>query len=297
MPPKLRSGADGVADGFTAEGRKSLIDLLSYAKRIDSKMKMIKDHVKKQNELIMQQNDVIATQSKQINDLIAQINCVNYRGDAQQQYNRREGVKARNVNGLGNDAFEIMKEVCKLIEDTAPPYKGNSVSIDLQPNDIHRCHFMGEDDKKSIICKFTPAAYKKKMILMLNKKYVNQVTTGKFKDFFIAEDLTPTRSHLLWYIKSKYSSKYHKVHSRNGVIKMKNKNDESNDGSWISVSNPDDLHALVGDDDFNVEEFNKGLWPFKVLSSIPVPTFNGLIQDIDWGDDDNFVPPISSSET
>ena len=96
-------------DGFTAEDRKSLIDLLSYAKRIDSKMKMIKDHVKKQNELIMQQNDVIATQSKQINDLIAQINCVNYRGDAQQQYNRREGVKARNVNGLGNDAFEIMK--------------------------------------------------------------------------------------------------------------------------------------------------------------------------------------------
>ena len=278
-------------DGFTADDRKSLNALVGYVKSISSNMKKIKDHVNRQNEIIMHQNTVISSQSKQINDLIAQINCVNYRGDAQQQYNRREGVRARNVNGLGNDAFGIMQEVCKLVEDTAPPYKGNKVSIDLQPSDIHRCHFMGEDEKKSIICKFTPAAFKKKMTLMLNKKYINQVDKGKFKDFFIAEDLTPTRSHLLWYIKNKYSSKYHKVHSRNGVIKMKNKNDDSNDGTWISVSNPDDLHALVGDDNFNVKDFNTGLWPFKVLSSIPIPTFDAITEDIDWGEDISFLMP------
>ena len=278
------------SDGFTVDDRKLLNDLLSYAKSIDAKMKKMKDHIKRQDEVILQQNTVISKQNAQINDLIAEINCVNYRADAQQQYGRRESCRGRNVSGLGNDAFEIMKEVCKLIEDTAPPYKGKKVSINLQPDDIHRCHFMGEDEKKSIICKFTPAAFKKKMTLMLNKKYVNQVDTGKFKDFFLAEDLTPPRSHLLWYIKSKYSSKYHKVHSRNGVIKMKEKHDNSNDGSWVSVSNPDDLHKLVGDD-FNVTEFNKGLWPFKVLSSLPVPTFDGLIEDIDWGEDDNLVLP------
>ena len=71
---------------------------------------------------------------------------------------------------------------------------------------------------------------------------------------------------------------------------MKNKNDDSNDGTWISVSNPDDLHKLVGDE-FVVSEFNEGLWPFKVLSTLPVPTFDGIVEDIDWSEDENFALP------
>ena len=86
------------------------------------------------------------------------------------------------------------------------------------------------------------------MELMLNKKHVNQVSSGKFKDFFIVEDLTPMRSHLLWYAKKNFAHKFHKFHTRNGVIKCKDKSDVSNDGKWKSMENPDDLHALVGDD-------------------------------------------------
>ena len=261
--------------GFTAEDRKLLNSLLDYSKRINAKMTKLQKVVKKSHELIMEQN-------AEINSLRSLINNINYRADAQQQYGRREATKAYKVDGLGEDAVQIMMEVCKVIEDTAPPYKGNKVSINLQPADIHRCHFIGKGDRKKLICKFTPAAYKKKMKIMLNKKHINQVNTGKFKNFFIAEDLTQMKSHLLWFIKDNFSSKFHKVHTRNGVIKMKEKKDDTNTGNWISIDNPDDLHALVGND-FDVNKFNEGLKSFQVLSHLPAP----VIEDFDFHDNED----------
>ena len=63
---------------------------------------------------------------------------------------------------------------------------------------------------------------------------------------------------------------------------MKERSDNSNNGDWISVNNPDDLHKLVGDR-FNVEEFNKHLKPFQVLDLIPAPS---LADDLLIDDDD-----------
>ena len=281
----------GGRDGFTSEDRKSLNALLKYVKTIDQTIKKLKDNVKNYHHIIANQNAVIMNQNAAINKLRSEMNCINYRVDAQQQYNRRESARGLGVSDLGDDALQIMKDVCKLIEDKAPEYEGEKLTINLQASDIHRCHFIGRGDKKKLICKFTPAAYHKKMKLMLNKKYVNQITTGRFKDFFLVEDLTPMRSHLLWFIKNNYSNKYHKVHTRNGVIKMKKKEDDSNKGNWISVENPDDLHALVGDDAFDVEAFNTGLISFKVLSDIPAPVFGDLPCDEDEEDEEECVLP------
>ena len=54
---------------------------------------------------------------------------------------------------------------------------------------------------------------------------------------------------------------------------MKEKDDDSNGGQWISVSSPDDLHKLVGDG-FDINEFNKGLKSFQILTSRPLPVID-----------------------
>ena len=289
MPPQKRSDA-----GFTNEDRANLNAVLQYVKKQDKKIKRLEKTVKKSAEIIDNLNNVVVNQTKVINDLHCHVNTVNYRLDAQGQYNRRESVWGIKLQGLGDDPVQIMMDACKFIEETAPPYEGNKVSINLQPGDIHRCHFMGTGDKKKLICKFTPAAYHKKMKLMLNKRHLNQVSTGKYKDFFIVEDLTPMRSHLLWYLKQKYKRKYHKFHTRNGVIKFKEVGDDSNKGPWKSVENPDDLHALVGDANFDPADFNNQKPPFKILPILPIPNLGELPDDDEEEEDDGVLPACIS---
>ena len=291
MPPKLRSGADGVADaGFTEDDRAVLNGVLGYIKKLTTKLVSVQGILKQSKEIIENQNAVILQQNKTINDLACHVNCTNYRADAHQQYNRRESIRGLELEGLGDDPVKIVMDVCKFVEDTAPPYKGNKVCINLQPGDIHRCHFLGTGAKKKLICKFTPSAYHKKMKLMLNKSHINQVSSGKFKDFFIVEDLTPMRSHLLWYAKKNFAHKFHKFHTRNGVIKCKDKSDVSNDGKWKSMENPDDLHALVGDE-FDPEHFNHkdSNPPVKIFTTLPVPDLYEFVID---DDDENDVLPL-----
>ena len=99
---------------------------------------------------------------------------------------------------------------------------------------------------------------------------------------------------LLWYIKNEFSDKFHKFHTRNGVIKFKTKNDDTNTGPWKSVENPDDLHALVGDD-FDTAHFNKQKPPFKILTSLPIPTLGEypVVDEEDSEDDDDVDLPVA----
>ena len=156
MPPKLRRDA-----GFTEDDRAILNDVLAYIKQLSTKVTKLESNLKKSKEIIGNQNRVILNQNQTINDLVCQINTTNYRADAHQQYNRQEALRGIHVEGLGDDPVKIIMDVCKVIEDTAPAYKGNKVFIDLQPSDIHRCHFMETDTKKKSICKFTPDYHKK----------------------------------------------------------------------------------------------------------------------------------------
>ena len=102
------------------------------------------------------------------------------------------------------------------------------------------------------------------------------------------------RSHLLWYTKNKYAHKYHKFHTRNGVIKFKDKCDNTNNGSWKSIENPDDLHALVGDDHFDPVLFNsiESKPPVKIFTTSPVPALDEFVVDVNE-DDTMLVLPES----
>ena len=110
--------------GFTEDDRAILNDVLAYIKQLSTKVTKLESNLKKSKEIIGNQNRVILNQNQTINDLVCQINTTNYRADAHQQYNRREALRGIHVEGLGDDPVKIIMDVCKVIEDTAPPPYG-----------------------------------------------------------------------------------------------------------------------------------------------------------------------------
>ena len=156
------NSSDG--DGFTAKNRATMQNMWKCVKKLGNKVSSLQKVFKKSQEIIVDQN-------AEINTLRAYLNMTNYRIDSQEQYGRREAFKVINVtDDLGDDAMQIVLDICKEIEEKAPPYQGKKIVLDIKPNDIHRCHFLGSGANKKIICKFTPFAYKKKMTIMQTKK-------------------------------------------------------------------------------------------------------------------------------
>ena len=111
----------------------------------------------------------------------------------------------------------------------------------------------------------------------------------KFKDVFITGDLTPMRSRLIWYMKEKCTTKFTKLHTRNGVIRVKKEGQDSDSDPWLRISNPDELFPHLDDDDvFDWKLFNKDLHDFKLLPDIPEPDFlDGLLEALKENNDDD----------
>ena len=251
-------------------------------------MESIGDSVDVFQSVLTKAIQIIDTQAKHICFLNSQINVSNYRTDAQQQYNRMESLRAINLNPAvnGNDAVKIMMDIAKEIEAKATDDSGNKVTVGLTEDHIQRCHFLG-DKKNKLICKFIP--YKMRMKILLNKKVINGAKTSKFKDVFICEDLTPMRNRLVWYIKQKCKTKFTKLHTRNGVIRVKKEGHESDSDPWLRISNPDELFPHLDPDDvFDIELFNKDLHGFKLLPDIPEPNFlDELLEELKTNNDDD----------
>ena len=257
--------------GFTQQDRDDLKNLLKTTSSTETTVKSLKDAVTSLQTSLKKANQVINTQSKYINDLHLEINKANYRSDSINQYIMREHCKVhikKDSTELGDDAENILKEIANEIERvTENDSDKATVHIDLDcEKDIQRCHFIG-NSKKKIVCKFV--SYKKRMKFMKNKRIINSAKTGKFKDVFIGEHLTPMRGRLVWYMHDKLSHKFHNIHTLNGTIRFKK---DPSDRDWISVNNPDDLFKhLDQEDEFDLKLFNEGLHTFKILSQNPVP--------------------------
>ena len=257
--------------GFSEEDRNKLNNVFTTVNKVSDDFGSMKN-------LLVKAVDVIDTQAQQICFLQKELNRANYRNDALNQYGRKESARA---NGLdpklhGTDPVKIMLEIVKEIEKKAKDSDGNAVKIDMTENDIQRCHFLG-DKKKKLICKFIP--YRIRMKILLNKRVINGAKTGKYKDVFISEDLTPMRSRLLWYMKKKCSTKFTKVHSRDGVIKAKKEGADSAEDPWLSIKTPDDLFPHLDEgDDFNFRDFNENLYGMQILPDLPdyVPLRNHI---------------------
>ena len=268
--------------GFTEKDRKKQDDMFTMIRKQSGTIKKLTGFLK-------QAKDIIIEQTKHINDLRREHNRTNYRMDTQQQYGRLESISGINLGIFGNmSAEEIIFEIAKEIERKSEGPDKNPVVIDLHSSDIERCHFLGNktarENKKKLICKF--GSYKMRMKFIKNKRLINSQTTGRFKDVFICEDLTPMRSRLVWFIKNNHSDKFCNVHTMNGVIRMKEKKGtdaETADSNWLSVSNVDDLYKLLDrEEDFDIVEFNKGLHGFKILPQLAINPINfeldGLVE-------------------
>ena len=262
--------------GFTAEDRKKLEVVFS---KVDSLGTF--------QTVLTKALEIIHNQARQICYLNSQINMTNYRADAQQQYNRKEALKVLNLDPEvnGSDAIEIIVDIAREIEAKATDKEGKKVKIDLCEDHIQRCHFLGQK-KKKMICKFIP--YRVRMKFLLNKKVINGAKSGKYKNVFITEDLTPMRSRLVWFIKNKCKTKFTNLHTRDGVIRVKKEGQDSDDDPWLQISNPDELFPYLDEDDiFDVELFNQGLHGFKLLPDIPEPDFlNDLVASLKECEDD-----------
>ena len=259
--------------GFSEEDRKKLDTVLSIANSNAVGQSTIINVLKKVVEVVDQQ-------AKHICFLNSMLNKANYHGDAQQQYNRKESFKALNLDPKihGSDPVKIVMDIAREIESKAVDKDGNSIKINLKEDDIQRCHFLGEK-KKKLICKFIP--YRMKMKIILNKRHINGAKTGKYKDVFITEDLTPMRSRLVWTMKNKCTTKFTKIHTREGKIRFKKEGEDADTDPWKSITNPDELFAHLDDDDeFDMEFFNKDLHGLKILPDIPNPNIVEELLDL-----------------
>ena len=266
--------------GFTADDRKKL-------DAVFAKVNTVSDSLGTYQTVLKKAVEIIDKQARHICALNSQINITNYRLDAQNQYNRRESMRALKLNPAvnGSDAVKIMMDIAEEIEAKATNKDGTKVKINLTEDQIQRCHFLS-DKKDKVICKFIP--YKTRMKILLNKRIINGAKTGKFKDVFITEDLTPMRSRLIWYMKEKCTTKFTKLHTRNGVIRVKKEGQDSDSDPWLRISNPDELFPHLDDDDvFDWKLFNKDLHDFKLLPDIPEPDFlDGLLEALKENNDD-----------
>ena len=255
-------GRGGGGSGFSEEDRKKLNDVLDKVNNFSDEFGSVKN-------ILIKAIDVIDNQAKHICFLNSELNRVNYRIDAQNQYGRKECLQ---VDGLdesvhGSDAEKIMFDIVDEIEDKAKGKQGEDIKINMKADHIQRCHFLG-GGKRKLICKFIP--YKIRMKILLNKKVINGARSGKYKNVFISENLTPMRSRLLWYMKKKCSTKFTKLHSRDGVIKTKIEGSDSQDDPWINVRTPDDLFPHLSDDeDFDFNLFNTNLHGIQILPDMP----------------------------
>ena len=261
------------AGGFSQEDRDKITKLLDTACSTDKTVKELKETVATLQGTLKNANEVIDKQSKYINHLHTKINASNYFSDANNQYPRREHMKVRIKKAtpeLGDDPERIVEEIAKEIESVTRNDKSKeTVHINLdRDKDIQRCHFLG-NSKQKIVCRFT--SYKQRMKFMRNKKIINSATSGKFKEVFIGEDLTPMRGRLVWYMHEKLNHKFHNIHTLNGTIRCKK---DPNDRKWIQINNPDDLFKHLDDEnEFDLELFNEGLHCFKILSQNPFTSF------------------------
>ena len=90
------------------------------------------------------------------------------------------------------------------------------------------------------------------MNILLNKKVINAAKTGKYKDVFIVEDLTPFRGHIFKYVRdwNVKNKKFDVVTTDYGQIVVKDKND-----TWYRISSTDDFHGAGIP--FDTEEFDE----------------------------------------
>ena len=234
--------------------------------------------------------EAIINLHKHVNNLISTVNNCAYQSDEIEQHGRKESFRIVDLPELPLKFHENGKikddEDCKAVAVEA----AKLIGVDICKKDIQRAHRIGQR-KVPTQANQTPKArqlivklkdYDNRTSILIKKKGLQNAAkdagNNKFTKSFIAEDLTPMRSKLLWYVKNHCDGKFDKCHTREGRIKAHIKGeDASAASSWVTISNLNDLHKHV--DVVNIELINKGMKKFKVLNHITVPNLEYSVVD------------------
>ena len=152
-----------------------------------------------------------------------------YDNDKLEQYGRRESIRIAGVPEDDNENTDTSITRQKVIDTL------KKIDVDITHESISASHRIGKKNSRyhrNIICKFV--SRQPKELVMKNRAKI------KGTDIFINEDLTPLRSKLLTYIKTKVQNVNQKsVHSIGGKIACKFTNDEEN--KWHHFESPKEL--------------------------------------------------------
>lgn len=225
----------------------------------------------------------VITLYKHLNTVSSNVNRSNYQSDEQEQYGRFESWRINELDELplkrdanGNEKDD---EDCKETAILA----AELVGVSLKKEDIQRAHRVGKRRKptaknpnpspRQVIVKLKDSDQRTSIVLNKRKLQENAKKEGvaAFQKAYIAEDLTPFRSKLLWYAKNKCDGKFIKCHTRNGRIKAKLASNPDKK-EWITISNPDDFHAH--NIDIDIDALNKGMKKFQIMKDFNVPVFS-----------------------
>ena len=167
------------------------------------------------------------------------------RDDALEMYNRRDSIRIYGVPQTDvektnsrvtvNKVMNIIKEID--LEDV------------VKVADISACHRIHRRNKKNdlpdpIIIKFV--SRQSKELVIANASKIRDKTSSSVSKQYINEDLTPLRSRLLTYIKTKIPTVVSKsVHSREGRILCKKDEEQA---KWIYIESIRDLKRTLNID-------------------------------------------------
>ena len=208
------------------------------------------------------------------------MNSANYASDELEQYGRFESWRLNDydeaplkTDGKGDakddvDCKEIAVQEAKLVGVRIEKGRHPMVGKRRKPTKNNP-----NPSPRQVIVKLKDSDKRRSIILKkrsLHEKAAGQGIT-KFSKAYIAEDLTPWRSKLLWYAKKKCNNKFVKCHTRNGKIKAKlASNPDSRD--WITISNPDDFFKHLGTGTpIDIDALNDGMKKYKILKSFAIP--------------------------
>ena len=220
---------------------------------------------------------------KHLNTVCSTVNCANYTSDEQEQYGRFESWRLNDHDEapLISDEKGHLKddEDCKETAIQA----AELVGVTLTKDDIQRAHRVGRRRKptaknpnpapRQLIVKLKDSDKRTNIILKKRSLQENAMKreVAKFSKAYIAEDLTPWRSKLLWYAKKKCDNKFVKCHTRNGKIKAKlASNPDSKE--WLTIANPDDFFTHLGTGtSLDIDALNNGMRKYKIMKSFAIP--------------------------
>ncbi|CAG2243329.1 unnamed protein product [Mytilus edulis] len=171
------------------------------------------------------QDDRLNKHDVAINKLQAQVRNVLYENDSLNQYSRRENVRISNVpEADGEDLTNILIEIA------------GSVGVVIKPDNINAIHRIGpkrEGKARQVIARFVHR--EPRFLLLKNRAELRK--NERFKNIFIAEDLTKLKFKLLFYIKKQTNVK--SAFTKEGRIHCTLNND-----SKVTIDSPDDLFKI-----------------------------------------------------